>query len=111
MNMYAQVLPEDRGKFVEDALAEVQAVAEGGISQEELQLAIAREVGNQLQSREWIGNKAVSRGLDILYDTRHYVDHGLIQRIENVSVEDVRSLAEQMLEQYHVSEIVPTDGP
>ena len=111
MNMYAQVLPEDRDKFVEDTLAEVQAVAEGGISQEELQLAIAREVGNQLQFREWIGNKAVSRGLDILYDTGHYVDHGLIQLIENVSVEDVRSLAEQMLEQYHVSEIVPANSP
>lgn len=111
MNMYAQVLPEDRVKFVEDTLAEVQAIAKDGISQEELQLAIAREVGDQLRFREWIGDKAVSRGLDILYDTGHYVDHGLMQHIENVSVEDVRSLAGQMLEQYHVSEIVPADGP
>ena len=108
MNLYAQVKPEDTGKFVGYTLSEVQSIAESGISQEELQEAIARELGDQLRQMEWIGDTAVLRGMDILHGFRQSGDDELLRRIERVSVDDVRTAAAQVLEHYVVSEVVPT---
>ena len=109
MNLYAQVEPEDAGKFVGYTLSEVRSIAEGGISQEELQEAIARELGDQLRQMEWIGDTAVLQGMDILHGFRQSGDDELLRRIENVSVDDVRAAAAQVLEHHVVSEVVPTE--
>ncbi len=107
MVLYAQVLPEDRKKFVETTLAEVRNIAAGGVTEEELQTAIAREVGLQLRYGEWIGDRAVDRGFDILYDIEHGGEGWLIEQVDDVTAEDVRRLAQEMLERYVVSEVVP----
>ena len=108
MNLYAQVEPEDAGKFVGYTLSEVRSIAESGISQEELQEAIARELGGQLRQMDWIGDTAVLRGLDILHGSRLSGDGELLRRIASVSVDDVRSVAEQVIAHHVVSEVVPS---
>lgn len=107
MVLYAQVLPEDGKRFVETTLAEVGNIAAGGVTEEELQTAIAREVGLQLRYGEWIGYRAVDRGFDILYDIGHGGEGWLIEQVDDVTVEDVSRLAQEMLERYVVSEVVP----
>ncbi|MYD91165.1 MAG: insulinase family protein [Caldilineaceae bacterium SB0662_bin_9] len=111
MNLYAQVLPEDRAKFIETTIAEIQEIAEKGLPQEELQAAIAREVGLQLRIREWIGYRALFHGLDTLYGIRHATDGALIQQIEGVAVEDVSDLAKALLNQFYISEVIPAALP
>jgi zinc protease len=107
MVLYAQVLPEDRKNFVETTLAEVRNIATGGVTEEELQTAIAREVGLQLRYGEWIGDRAVDRGFDILSDIGHGGEGWLIEQVDDVTVEDVSRLAQEMLERYAISEAVP----
>ena len=111
MNLYAQVLPEDRTQFVETAVAEISEIAEGQIFHQELQAAIAREVGAYLISREWIGNRAIALGQDVLYGVRYEGDCGLIQQMEDVSVHDISEMAKKLLNQIYISEIVPEVGP
>lgn len=111
MILYAQVLPGDRKKFVETTLAEVRNIATGGVTEEELQTAISREVGLQLRYDEWIGDRAVARGFDILYDIGHSGEGRLIEQVDDVTVQDVSRLAQEMLAQYAISEVVPAVLP
>ena len=109
MNLYAQISPDDRVKFVKDSLIEFRSIAEDGLSEEELQVAIAREVGLQLRQREWLGDRAILKGLDMLLGAEYQEADPLSQRIKNVSVDDVRAAAAQVLEHYVVSEVVPKE--
>lgn len=108
MKLFVQVLPEDADKFVDYTLSEVRAIAKHGISDEELQVAIAREVGHQLRLHEWIGTRGMLRGIDILLGAQHTGDQGLIHQLESVSVDDVRGVADWVVEHHVVSEVVPS---
>ncbi len=111
MTLYAQVLPGDVDQFVDTAVAEVHAIATEGIPPEELEAAIAREMGAHLRYREWIGDRAVSRGLEILHGVDFDVDGDLVTKLENVSQDDIRDMAQRLLVEYYVSEIVPVVSP
>ena len=111
MILYAQVLPEDIDQFVDTAVAEVHAIVTEGIPPEELEAAIAREVGTHLRYREWIGDRAFHRGLDILYGVDFDVDGDFVTKLENVSMDDIRDMAQRLLVEYYVSEIVPAVSP
>ncbi|MXZ41203.1 MAG: insulinase family protein [Caldilineaceae bacterium SB0666_bin_21] len=111
MTLYAQVLPGDCAQFVDTAVAEVHAIVTEGIPPEELEAAIAREVGTRLRYREWIGDRAFHRGLDVLYGADFDVDGDFATKLENVSMDDIRDMAQRLLVEYYVSEIVPAVSP
>ena len=111
MIFYAQVLPGDIDQFVDTAVAEVHAIVSEGIPPEELEAAIAREVGAHLRYREWIGDRAFHRGLDVLYGVDFDVDGDFATKLENVSMDDIRDMAQRLLVEYYVSEIVPAVNP
>ncbi|MYA03596.1 MAG: insulinase family protein [Caldilineaceae bacterium SB0664_bin_22] len=111
MTLYAQVLPGDIDQFVNTAVAEVHAIVTEGIPPEELEAAIAREVGAHLRYREWIGDRAFHRGLDVLYGIDFDVDGDFLTKLENVSMDGIRDMAQRLLVEYYVSEIVPAVSP
>lgn len=107
MILYAQVLPGDIDQFVDTAVAEVNAIVTEGIPSEELEAAIAREVGSHLRYREWIGDKAFNRGMDVLYG----IDGDFATKLKHVSMDDIRNMAQRLLVEYYVSAIVPAVSP
>lgn len=111
MTLYAQVLPGDIDQFVNTAVAEVHAIVTEGIPPEELEAAIAREVGTHLRYREWIGDRGFHQGLDVLYGIDFDVDGDFLTKLENVSMDGIRDMAQRLLVEYYVSEIVPAVSP
>lgn len=111
INLYAQLLPEDTDDFIETTRAELNELATAGVSDAELQEAVARVVGGYLRQREWVGHRAIWRGKDILYGTGLELNDSLIQQLKEVTAEDIRRLAKEMIGHHRISEIVPAVDP
>ena len=108
LTIYGYVLPEDRSKFIEITLSEIQDIAENGISEQELEKSIQQAIGARLMFHEWVGTKAFWMGADELSGLGHGAERQIAESIKGVTVDDVQRVAEEYLYSYAIAEVIPS---
>lgn len=107
---YAIVLPENQEMVVEEILNLLTDIAENGVSDEELALAIDREMGDFTLRNETAQQRAFYLGWYEMLGAGPSIDTDYPQRIRSVTSEDVQRVAETYLQTYVVSILEPAAG-
>ena len=105
--VYAIVLPEYGEAVVDDILAILYDVRDNGVTADELNLAIQRELGDFVLRNETAEEKSFHLGWYEMLGAGHQVDSDYPDRISAVTSEDVQRVAAEYLETYVVSVLQP----
>ena len=105
--VYAIVLPEYGEAVVDDILAILYDVRDNGVTADELNLAIQRELGDFVLRNETAEEKSFHFGWYEMLGAGHQVDSDYPDRISAVTSEDVQRVAAEYLETYVVSVLQP----
>ena len=105
--VYAIVLPEYGEAVVDDILAILYDVRDNGVTEDELNLAIQRELGDFVLRNETAEEKSFDLGWYEMLGAGHQVDSDYPDRISAVTSEDVQRVATEYLETYVVSVLQP----
>ena len=104
---YAIVQPEYGEAVVEEILAILHDVRDNGVTADELDLAIQRELGDFILRNETAEQKSFDLGWYEMLGAGHQVDTDYPERISAVTSEDVQRVAAEYLETYVVSVLQP----
>ena len=105
--VYAIVLPEYGEAVVDDILAILYDVRVNGVTADELDLAIQRELGDFVLRNETAEEKSFDLGWYEMLGAGHQVDTDYPERISAVTSEDVQRVAAEYLDTYVVSVLQP----
>ena len=107
--IYAIVLPEYGEAVVEDILAILYDVRDNGVTEDELNLAIQRELGDFVLRNETAEEISFDLGWYEMLGAGHQVDTDYPERIGAVTSEDVQRVATEYLDTYLVSVLQPAE--
>lgn len=107
--LYAIAAPEYREATVEAILAIVQDIADNGVADEELDLAVRREVGNYVLRRETAEQRAFDRGWYEMLGAGYTLSDKYPDRLRAVTTDDLQRVAAQYLQHYAVSVLSPPE--
>ncbi len=107
--VYAIVLPEYSETVVEDILAVLHDIRDNGVTEDELALAIQRELGDFLLGHETAEERAFDLGWYEMLGAGHAVDIDYPSRVRAVTAEDVQRVASEYLDTYAVSVLLPPE--
>ena len=105
--LYAIVLPAYRDAAVEAMLAIAHDIAERGVTQEELDLAVRREIGDYVLRRETAEQRAFDLGWYEMLGAGYALGEAYPDRLRAVTAADVQRVASQYLQRYVVSVLQP----
>ena len=107
--VYAIVLPDYREQVVDDTLAILYDIRDNGITEEELGLAIRRELGDFILGHETAEERAFDLGWYAMLGAGPEVGIDYPSRVEAVTAEDIQLVASKYLETYVVSVLYPPE--
>ena len=105
--VYAIVLPEYRETVMEVILDILHDIRDNGVSEEELSLAIRRELGDFILDHETASERAFDLGWYAMLGAGHEVATEYPARMRSVTSEDVQRVASRYLDNYVVSVLFP----
>ncbi len=105
--VYAIVLPEYRETVTKVILDILYDIRDHGVSEEELSLAIQRELGDFILNHETAAERAFDLGWYAMLGAGHAVGVEYPARIRSVTSEDVQRVAAQYLDNYVISVLFP----
>nr|WP_323746605.1 pitrilysin family protein [Catenulispora pinisilvae] len=97
--VYAGCQPENFTEVLKICRDEVLKVADGGVTEEELQRGIGQVRGSTVLSLEDTGSQMTRIGKNELVYGEHLTIEELLERVESVTIEDVKEVAEEFLRQ------------
>ena len=105
--VYAIVLPENTERVMDSILALLQSIADEGVTEDELSLAIQREIGSFILRRESAQQRAFDIGWYEMLGAGYALDAEYPDQLRAVTVADVQRIASEYLEHYVVSTLTP----
>jgi predicted Zn-dependent peptidase len=97
--VYAGCQPENFTEVLKICRDEVARIADGGVTEEELHRGIGQVRGSTVLSLEDTGSQMTRIGKNELVYGEHLTIEELLERVESVTQEDVKEVAEQFLRQ------------
>ena len=105
--LYAIVLPEYSEAAADAMLAIAQDIAARGVTQEELDLAVRREIGDYVRRRETAEQRAFDLGWYEMLGAGYALGEAYPDRLRAVTAADVQRVASQYLQHHVVSVLQP----
>lgn len=107
--VYAIVLPDYREQVADEILNILYDIRDNGITEEELGLAIRRELGDFILGHETAEERAFDLGWYAMLGAGPEVGTDYPSRVEAVTAEDIQRVASAYLETYVVSVLYPPE--
>ena len=108
--LYAIVLPENKEATLAGIRALLQDIADHGVGQDELDLAINREIGSFIRRRETSASKAFDIGWYEMLGAGYQLDAEYPDRLRAVTAEDVQRVAADYFSRFHVVSILEPEA-
>ncbi|MCE2468640.1 MAG: insulinase family protein [Caldilineaceae bacterium] len=108
--LYAIVLPEDKEATIAGIRAILQDVAENGVEQDELDLAVNREIGSFIRRRETSSSRAFDIGWYEMLGAGIQLDAEYPDRLRAVTAEDVQRVAADYFNRFHVVSVLEPEA-
>ena len=108
--LYAIVLPENKAATIDGIRAILQDVAENGVEQDELDLAVNREIGSFIRRRESSTRRAFDIGWYEMLGAGYQLDAEYPDRLRAVTTEDVQRVAADYFSRFHVVSVLEPEA-
>ena len=108
--LYAIVLPDNKEATIEGIRAILQDIVDNGVEQDELDLAINREIGSFTRRRETSSSRAFDIGWYEMLGAGYRLDTEYPDRLRAVTSEDVQRVAADYFSRFHVVSVLEPEA-